>query len=517
MRRSLTFLLGVCMKTRGLAVLISVVLGGSLSAVERCAPAAGAGFADRLRSGECFAAGERWKDAEEQFRMCRRTDPKSEIATVRHANALIRLNQPFEAAIELSELLESSPDSVPALKLYAALSASALENESKAALLLEKCLKLAPSDPEVWRAMGDLYLGQRRTSDAIHYLQTAVRLSPRDPLLIADLARCYSHAEDSVRATRLFTRAVEINQQAAKPDSRIYLAYAQYLLEQDRAGESISFFTRSLAINARSSDAYFGRASAHERMRDWRNAEADALASIRLSPKRMDSHLLLVRTYRALNDGPQAELYASRATQLKDEERDLQSVKRRSREALRLYFEEVQPLLGDQKYEAAITPSLKIVELWPSFPSPFFVLGICYSQTGRPAEALTFFEKYISLQPSSSDGHAALGILLLQQGRAQEAIGELELAISIEPGLLEARKAVASLHLSSGNAAGAVKALQAAGAPPLDNEARLMLGEALARGHEFVPALQQVDAVLSTEPANAAASDLKQRILRQSK
>ncbi len=493
-----------------------ILAAGILFAADPCAPLSSATATDHFRSGECFAAKEQWKQAEEQFAICRRADPRSEAATLGHANALIRLNQPFDAAIELSELLESSPNSVRGLKLYAGLLASALENESRAELVLERCLKLAPSDPEAWRAMGELYFGQRRTADAIRYLETSLKLAPRDPLTVADLARCHGQASENAKAAGMFARAVQMNARAVKPEARVYQLYAEHLLDQGQALDSVPYFTRALAI-ARSSDAYTGRARAYEQLKDWRRAESDALAAVRKSPKRMDAHLLLVRVYKALNDEPKAALYIDRVRKVNEEQRELQSAKRRSREALRLYFEQVQPLLRDQKFAEAIPPGLQVAELWPSFPSPYFVLGVCYGQTGRPAQAVTYFNKYLSLQPNSADGHAALGVLLLQQDRKEDALRELEQAISLDPAMLEARKAAASVHLSAGNAPAAILALRGTNPPALDNEAQLLLGEALLNDHQSGAALKQVDAVLSSEPANGAARNLKQRILSQAK
>jgi Flp pilus assembly protein TadD len=124
----------------------------------------------------------------------------------------------------------------------------------------------------------------------------------------------------------------------------------------------------------------------------------------------------------------------------------------------------------------------------------------------------------LSLKPNSPDGHAAFEILLLQQGHNEEAAKELGSAISIDPGLLEARKALASIHLAAGDSPSAIRVLRNAGeSPELDNEARLILAEALMRNREFAPALGEVDRVLNAEPTNAPAARLKELILRQSR
>jgi tetratricopeptide (TPR) repeat protein len=499
------------MRTLFLAGIIPLVLCGAQPVPDRCAAPAGAPAAAHLRSGACYAAREQWKQAEEQFAICRRTKPTPEAATVGHANALIHLNRPFDAAFELSEMLEASPHSVPGLKLYAGLLASALENESRAALVLERCVKLAPSDPEVWRLRGGLAFSQRRMPDAIRDLETAVRLAPRDPLAVGDLAHCYAQADNAAKAAALFERALQLNRQAARPDARVDLLYADYLLQNDRASESIPFYTRSLTLNARSSEARFGRARAHEQLSEWRLAEADALGAIRQSPTRLDAHLLLARVYRSTGERQKADEFATRIKQLNGEHQALETERRRSREALRLYFEVVQPLLGEGKYAEAVKPSLEIVELWPSFASPLFVLGVCYSQTGRGDEALTYFHRYLAVRPNDPEGHAALGVLLLARARNREALPELERALALDPGMLEARKAAASIQLTAGDARQAAATLQAA--TNLDSEARRMLAEALLASSDRAGALREVEAVLRSDPGDRAAADLKARAL----
>jgi tetratricopeptide (TPR) repeat protein len=365
---------------------------------------------------------------------------RAEETTLRNAESLIEEGRPLDALAQVSALLESSPDSVPALKLYARVQAYSLDNDSGAELTLEKCLRLAPSDPETWQALGDLHLAQRRTPEAIRCLETAVRFSPSNALLLAHLATAYGKAEELEKAAALFVRCLDLNRHAAQPNARVTLHYAEYLLDQNDAAGSIPLFTESLKLNPKSSEANFGRARAHERLQQWEEAAADALAALQYSPVRLDAHLLLVRAYGALNDQAKLQEYLARVKRLEEDQRAQLAARRNSEEALRLYMDVVQRLLQEQKYAEAIQPSRKIIELWPSFAQPLFVLGICYGQTGQPDEAIVFLTKYLAMQPRSGDGHAALGALLLQQGRQEEARQELRRAVEIDPELSEAQR-----------------------------------------------------------------------------
>jgi len=309
-----------------------------------------------------------------------------------------------------------------------------------------------------------------------------------------------------------------LNRRASEPNPRVHLLHAEYLLNQSRTEESISAFTQTLSIDPRNSNAFYGRATAYDKIKDLKRAETDALAAIRESPKRRDAHLLLLRIYQAQKNPEKVQEYLALVEKLGEEENVRQSQDGKMRQALQLWFEKVEPLIREQQCADTIKYCLNILELWPAFPESHFALGICYSQSGQSAQAEASLKKYLSLKPGSADGHAALGILLLQENRNEEAVKHLESAIAIDPSLVEARKALASIYLSTGDSTAAIRVLQSEGkTPELDNEARLLLAESLLQNGKSALALREVNRVLLEDPANQAATRLKQRILSPSK
>jgi tetratricopeptide (TPR) repeat protein len=365
---------------------------------------------------------------------------KSPQATVEHAHALIKQGQPYEAAIELSTMLESSPEFLPGLKLYAKLLAYSLENEIRAEQILLKCLKLAPSDGEVWQELGNIYLGQRRYIEAVRHLEKAAELDPRNPMIRASLALSYERSGEHAKAADTFRLCMELNRSAHKPDSLPPFLYATYLLDQNDPSGSIPLFTEALRLDPQSSRAYFGRARAHEQLEHWQEAAADGQASLRYSPARLDASMLLLRVYRALHDQAKVDEYTVKVKKLNEEQREHEATKRKSSEALRLFIEVVLPLLQQQKYQEAIKPSLQVSDLWPSLAQPLFILGVCYAQTGQPDQAIAYLKKFLAVQPDSGEGHAAFAVLLIEQKHIEEARAELQRAVQLDSSLEEARR-----------------------------------------------------------------------------
>jgi tetratricopeptide (TPR) repeat protein len=400
---------------------------------------------DHLRRGEELARRGEWKEAEEHLRAYLAADPKSPRAVVLHARALLHLNQPFDAALELEALLKISPDDVPALKLYAALLDAVIQDDAKAEAILTRASKLAPRDLEIWQALGHHFIAVRKTEEAIRCFNEAVNLTPSNASLLAGLASAYSFAGERVKADRTFARALRLAGRSTKHDAKVYLAFAEHLLRTNRMAESVPVFTRALLLDPHLSDAYFARALAYEKLKDYRRAEADAVAALRESEKRRDAHQLLFRVYRAQGDQTKAAEHAAKLEALTAEVESGESLGREVRRLLR----EAEPLLRAGKFAEAAAHYEEIVKLSPSFYEAWFALGMAYSQTARAADAEAAFRKYLSFQPLSADGHASLGVLLAAQQRGAEARPLLERALELDATQTEARKALARIFAAA--------------------------------------------------------------------
>src|SRR5260370_4886843 len=143
-----------------------------------------------------------WKGAEELSRRHLRDHPADEAATVLHATSMIRLSQPFDAALELEEILNLHPNFLEASKLYAALLMDVLNDSEGAGKILAHCSQLAPKDPQVWEALGKLNLRRKSQKHAMDNFREAARLAPTNPVYVAELAHSLEGSDDeAARAT----------------------------------------------------------------------------------------------------------------------------------------------------------------------------------------------------------------------------------------------------------------------------------------------------------------------------
>ncbi len=456
----------------------------------------------RLDRAVTFAAKNDWSRVEEESRLYGRENPGSEPAAILHANALIHLSQPFDAALELEEFLKAHLSSVPAGKLYAALLVDVIGDRGKAEEVLHRCSEIAPGDPEVWEGLGKLSLAYRKPDQAAANFRKAAGLAPGNAVYAAELAHSL---EDDPQAEKQYQEAIRLNEASAAPASSVYVSYAEFLAKTGRYAESIGDYTKALALDARSSDAYHGRATAFLKTGELRKAETDALAAIRENPRRRDSRQVLIGIYRAQEQPDKMKAQADALEAILAAEQNELAQGREMRGSLN----QAESLLAAGKFADAIAPYERVIQVMPSFYEAYFGLGMAYQQTGQTAKAKGALEKYLSFQPLSADGHAALGLLLASDHRNTEARPELERAIQLNPELPEPRKALAHLLLDARDYKGAAAILElvmtAGGAA--DSEAFVLAANSRFSAGEKQKAIEICETGLRSFPSDAALED----------
>lgn len=470
-----------------------------------------------LQQGRLLARNGKWVEAEAQFRIAHQTAPDSTESEVGHAEALVRIGQPFDAALELQSFLRDHPDSARAHAFYAVVTLSISNDFLLAQAEMEKCVQLEPNDGKAWKSLGDIYLDHTTPQDAVRAYKRASRLLPDDPLVVASLADAYSQAGDALQAQTMFAKAIKMTEgapnssESLRGKAAVQYMYGRYLLSQGRAKESVTATTRALSYNPESTVALYNRARASIALGDYKSAEADALRAFELGPRDKQGPLLLIDIYRKEQDPDKAQKYAELAQKLVDQEQERSAFGRDVRSLLGL----AESALRQGKFTEAIPPYEELIKKVPTFYEAYFGLGMSYGQTGQLADAEASLRKYLSFQPVSGDGHAALGVILLQLQRGPEAVPELKQALQIDPSLDEARKALASEYIRESKWDDSVRTLRAA-KDSKDTQLIVMLATVLAQRGDTAGALTEIHRALRIQPDDPETLRLKQEILSKS-
>lgn len=429
-----------------------------------------------------------------------------------HAESLIQLGQPFDAALELQKFMQTHPNSLRPLELHASLASGSLRDLPLAQSELEKVTRLAPANARAWKALAQIYMDQDDTKSAIPVLQHAATLAPRDPVVAASLGYAYSETSQPSQAAAEFQKALRLAKGSPKDAALVQMLHGKFLLEGGHPEASIDAFTSMLNFDPHYALGFYWRARAYQQLKNLDAAEVDALEAVRLDPNGREAPLLLVNIYRKQGRAEKAEEYASLVNRLNDE-REAQQVKGRK---LRDDLNQAEHLLLAGSYAEAAPFYESIIQTLPTYYEAYFDLGMCYAQIGKPGEAETAFRKYLSFQPVSPDGRAALGVLLLSQGRGSEAIPELEQAIQMDPSMIEPLKALAAEYLEESRPKDAIAILQSQ-AKVRDKDIQLLAAQAYCQAGQLPAALKSVDRALAITPDDPDSLKLKEQILAQSR
>jgi tetratricopeptide (TPR) repeat protein len=93
-------------------------------------------------------------------------------------------------------------------------------------------------------------------------------------------------------------------------------------------------------------------------------------------------------------------------------------------------------MLGQNRYDSALTAADRAVSLDPMLPMAQFVRASALNVLGRPREAQLAAEHGLRIVPSSWQGHYELAKALLAQGQSEAALAEVNQAVKDTPNVL---------------------------------------------------------------------------------
>ena len=255
-----------------------------------------------------------------------------------------------------------------------------------------KVSKTATADPEAYQAyLKGRYYWNRRTAEnlkkAIEQFRSATDRDPNYALAFVGLADCYA----------------VLNEYAGTPTS-------------ETIPKSKAYAERALAIDAQLAEPHATLGLINEALWQWSEAEKELKQAIELNPNYPTAYHWYSIFLRNVGRNDEAAAMIKRAQELDP----LSSVI--AVNVSRMY--QVQ-----NKHEASIENSLKLVELDPNFGPAYEYLAQSYLKLGRNAEAIAAAEKAVELSNRSSISVGDLGFVYASTKKPAEAmklIKELE-------------------------------------------------------------------------------------------
>jgi protein O-GlcNAc transferase len=181
-----------------------------------------------------------------------------------------------------------------------------------------EALRLDPKDSSTWFLQGRCYFLRNEFAKAREAFETALKLYPQSVRTYENLALTLDLLGQPAAAEIMFLRGVEANRRAARPEARIYIAYAAFLFKIDRLEESETQLREAVKVEPQNPEVRYELARVLSRRKQWKEAASQAEAALRAGKPDYRVHFLLSRIYTALGDPQAASFHAQRAAQLAD-------------------------------------------------------------------------------------------------------------------------------------------------------------------------------------------------------
>jgi tetratricopeptide (TPR) repeat protein len=158
--------------------------------------------------------------------------------------------------------------------------------------------RLAPNDPEGYKATGDLYFDIRDLGAAAKNYHRVIELTPNYPDVRLRLAQISRNGGDHKRAMDLLDEELKINPRsdsALVEMGRVHMAQKQF----DEANRA---FTQAARINEKNADALYGIGVVHHVQGSYDNALSLLNRVIKLDPLKADAYWQIGLIYQKLNN-----------------------------------------------------------------------------------------------------------------------------------------------------------------------------------------------------------------------
>ncbi len=304
--------------------------------------------------------------------------------------------------------------------------------------------------------LGQLFHAYRLLDSAESCYRSSLRLSPGDYRWSYYLGLVRNAQGDLAAAAADYQLAL-----AGQPDKApILVRLGDVLVELNRIDEARQHYTRAIELEPENAAAYFGLAKVTGFTGDTQGAIEHFLRVLELQPEASVIHYLLGQAYRQLGDLDKAREHLAQHGQ--------EDVK-------------LSDPLGDQISRLAMGTAFEIVMSFAKsadeYPDAEF-LGFVLSHLGDVRGSIEQLQQGLARKQEADASplersriHYVLGGLLVNDGRDEEAIEQFTLALELAPDL---------------------------------HDARVKLGNALARGDRLEDAIVAYGEVLKRQPDNAA-------------
>ena len=352
-----------------------------------------------------------------------------------YANLLGNMGKNTEAIEEYKTYIKAFPNDANAYKNLGLVYKR--QNDIDLALFnIEKAYTLDSSDNDIKKELALCYHQKQDYINALKFYDMVLSVSPDNYELLANKALTLHAMNNYVAAIELYKQLLE-----KQPNERLQtnlaaatIAYAYDLYDKKDYGQAILYFEDAIELNPKEASAYFGYASANDKMGCSDIALENYRKAVSLAPANLEYNTALSMF---MTNHKMAEAKNNAENKITvPEAKKPEQIKLTTTEQTIAYENLVKN--GDeaykkQQYNDALDYYAKAVIYAPQDKNTMLKIANIYKLTGNNTKALSFYDRLLSIDKDSSDAYFNKGLVLANQKNYDDAIKCFERVIQLSP------------------------------------------------------------------------------------
>jgi tetratricopeptide (TPR) repeat protein len=268
-----------------------------------------------LYEGKSFVHLQKYVEAENAIRLYLVQHPKSDDALYLLGFVLHREGKPRESLETYTKAAALKPPSGDDLKIVG-LNYVLLEDYASAIHWLEKAVELDPKNHEAWYFLGRAYYTRSRIPEAKAAFERVLQLHPNDAKAENNLGLVLESEARPAEAIEAYKQAIAWQQNSEVRSEQPHLNLGGLLLDQDRAEEALPTLEEAARLAPANSLCRMKLGMAYLRTSRLDKAQIQLEEAARLDPENAAIHFQLGKLYKQMHSMERARKEFARAEEI---------------------------------------------------------------------------------------------------------------------------------------------------------------------------------------------------------
>ena len=163
---------------------------------------------------------------------------------------------------------------------------------------LSKSVELDPNDAEAWYYLGRTKYNEGRFLEAVRVFQECLARDTKNVKAEDNLGLSYAALDRSEEAIAAYQKAIAWQSESPVKDSGPFIDLGTLLLEENRPGEAVRYFSQGVTISPNESRAHAGLGKVYSKVNELRKAQDELETAVSLAPENGPLHYVLGQVYR---------------------------------------------------------------------------------------------------------------------------------------------------------------------------------------------------------------------------